>query len=489
MKPWEKYSSGRPWEKYSGGPSPASADSADKTWDDASLLSKITDFNWLTHERLKKDPSREPIEPSIGKNLAYAGNLVATGAIQGAKELASGTGNMKDVRAALAGDGKSAPQQLEEAGLPPAAAYGLGIPLQVVTDPMAGFTAPALAKALQPVADKATNVGRAIADRLRRTGVSAAVRHLRPTPAVARSLGKEGLQDVGEEALRSGAIRPFQKVESTAGRLEDLADEVGRLKGDLVENSGAMVDPQVLAGNVQKNVITPLERTTIGKGPAQAIRERVTNLVKDVGDGPVPAARIEAEKMAEQGSINWLTEPKLNSGAVRGYSSELRQAVEDAMGGDPAFLAAKKSYGNIAEGLGMASRTAGLTDGGTGLMGHIADTATAMEGIKGLATGNPVQALTPVARAISKGRVASTVATGAYGAGGLVQKAAERLTPVAQAIAARTGAAVRFPQSRPRGDQPENTPQAPRSPESLRQDLVDQQTDPAAQEELKRSQE
>lgn len=281
------------------------------------------------------------------------------------------------------------------------------------------------------------SVADAISNRLRGTAIAAAIRHLRPTPLVARQLGPEALSGVGEEALQSGAIEPFAKASTTAANMSDLLDEVGELKSDLVNQSPATIEPHDLAQRVQSNVLQPLQQTTAGKVTAAPIQGKLDALLEDLGESPVPVSRIENEKMAEQGLINWKTDPTAKIAAQQGYQSQLRQAVEDAVN-NPQFNAAKQSYGNLKEGAGMAARTAGLTDSGTGLMGHIGDTAAMMEGIQGLASANPFQALTPVARALTKGRVASTLATGAWGASKALANNPNALNPVAQAITART---------------------------------------------------
>jgi hypothetical protein len=81
-----------------------------------------------------------PIEPSIAQNLGYLGGVASTGLIQGAKALA-GKGSMDDMKEAIAGRAKSAPQQLQESGVSPTMSYVAGIPLQIATDPMAEFSA------------------------------------------------------------------------------------------------------------------------------------------------------------------------------------------------------------------------------------------------------------------------------------------------------------------------------------------------------------
>lgn len=463
-----------------------------------------------------------------------------------------------------------------------------------------------------------TPVGKAIASRLKDTAIGATIRHLRPTPTVSRGLGREGMKDVAQEALDSGAIRPFQKVGDTAENLSNLAQEAGAVKGDIVNASGAKINPLDVAQRFENEVISPLRGTAENESIVKALEGKkaaflekyasgykeggrapgtpttITRSSKFVPQEPTPIpqetgtyptympgeipklatkkgmsaaqieaakaprsveqvrstfhpdqvvsrdpltgggnfrrevhpvigastgpvenaetlaaslpfkterglpvkevirrrlegvpnasmtpAQLEAEKVAVNNNINWKTEPSSSTGGKMGWSGVLKRSTEDVLQDSPAFLASKRAYGNLKEGTNMASRTAGLTDAGTGLMGHMGDVAAAHSGISSLLSGNPAGLAVPVARSLTKGRIASTIATGANAMSKGVQGMTDRFAnPVANAIAQRVGQS-----QAPRGEQSHKTPAA------LHEDYVKQQTDHDAQDELKRSQE
>lgn len=242
-----------------------------------------------------------------------------------------------------------------------------------------------------------------------------AIKHLRPTAATAANLGSERLGQIGQEALDSGAIKAGSKIGATAERLRNLSDEVGALKGDIVNQSDAHLDPTQIADRFDKEVIEPLRGTAENQSVVQALEAKKQSFLDQYtpeeapADGAAPdmtPAQVEAEKTAVQGNINYNTDPSVKVQGMKGWASVLRQSGEDAIS-DPAFIPAKQSYGNLESAQGMAERTAGLVDGGTGLLGHIGDTAANTMGIGGAVAGHPASLAIPVARSLTKGRVAS----------------------------------------------------------------------------------
>jgi hypothetical protein len=330
-----------------------------------------------------------------------------------------------------------------------------------------------------------------------------AVKHLRPTPAVARDLGPEGLHAIGREALDSGAIGFGSKAETTAANLSDLLQEVGQVKGDIVEAAQGGVDPMLIADRVRKEVIAPLRQTAEGQTVASKIEQKLDTFLSQyapsegltkpvwvgkagedivektpgtwvstyspettfhdpsglssgiveqatpgkftqmpggsevVGQGPgslqkygggqpphydylnprppdpmMTPQQLEAEKMAVQNNINWKGDPKAATGASMDYARILRQESENAIS-DAGFVPAKQSYGNLIDAKKMADRTAGLTDGGNGLIGHMYDLTAGNIAAEGLLHGNPAGLAVGGARALTKGRVHSALAVGA----------------------------------------------------------------------------
>lgn len=232
---------------------------------------------------------------------------------------------------------------------------------------------------------------------------SLALKHLRPTPALRRELGKEGALDVAREARNAGAIKFATKAEDTALRLADAKDAVGEALGDIVGNANGKVDTQKVVDNITKKVSNPLRETAENQPIADMVEKKAAGLLKKYG-GTMTPAQIEAEKSAVQKNINYLS-TKTEMGARKAYGSALREAGEQAIS-DPNFVRTKEAYGNLKNALKMADRTGSLTDGG-GLMGHITDVGIGTEAARELSHGNPIGLALGAARAATKGRLAS----------------------------------------------------------------------------------
>lgn len=347
-------------------------------------------------------PGHEPIEPSVGQNLGYAGGVLSTGAIQGAKELAAGTGSMSDFTDALKGNAKGAPQQLEESGFSPLAAYGVGIPLQIATDPLADFSSAPTRAAAGELADKvqtgAENVGDYISNRLAHGAENLAVNHLRPTAAMRAKLGPQGLQSAAREALDSGSIEAGSKASTTAQNLSDRLDEVGAVKGDIVDASDATINPSDIANQVHDQVVSPLLQTSETAPIAENIENKAEGLLKQYPGNSMTPAQLEAEKMAVQSNINYKVDPSAAIQAKESYARVLKQGVENAVT-DPNFIPAKQSWQNLNNAQQMAERTANVSHGG------LLDTGL---GLSAVAHTNPVTLAAAGARALTKGRLSST---------------------------------------------------------------------------------
>jgi hypothetical protein len=422
----------------------------------------------------------------------------------------------------------------------------------------------AIGKVLSPVAD-------AISKRLKGTGVEAAKLHLRPTAGMKGAIGEQGLDDAAEESLKAGAIQPFSKAKTTAQNLDNLAEELGAVKGDIVNNSTAKIDPTEVAATAHNRIVKPMlsnsETEAAGEAMARRLegfvdkyapegqatpgrpttitrhsqfipKEPVTDFsagygetttipdatglvdaqvgepvthyripeasppyatdprtglpVKQLverrieGNAPVAAPsmsveQLDAVKQAAQAKNNYMaTSPQAvaRQQAGRDWANVVKEAVEKA---EPDVIPANRALHNIYNAQDMAGRTANHANNGGGLMGHMTDVGVGMNAVHDAAQGRILGPTMAVARAISKGRVSSTLAAGAYGAGSALEQAgAKAVNPIAQAISSRLG------YSSPRENQPQSTP---KDPASIRQTLIDQQTSPAAQQALKDSQE
>lgn len=245
----------------------------------------------------------------------------------------------------------------------------------------------------------------------------ATIRHLRPTPKTAQRLGPEGLKGVAQEVRATGAVKPFQKVDQTAANLETLLDEVGAVKGGIVEASDKVINPHDVIKEID-DLIAQHSQTAQGMETIVPMLERKrAAFLRQYGTGDgiaapsMSAKQLEAEKMAVQDAINYKADSKPVTRAQRDYAGTLQRSAEGLID-HPEFVRSKQSFGNIAEASDMANRTAGLTDGG-GLMGHITDNAIGAGLADELINLNPAAALTMGARGLTKGRVASTVSHGA----------------------------------------------------------------------------
>lgn len=244
--------------------------------------------------------------------------------------------------------------------------------------------------------------------------------HLRPTAQTARALGPERMNEIVQTAIDTGAIRPGAKIASTAERLGDLEQEIGRLKGDIVRESSGKVNPRAPYERLQKEVVEPLQQTAetapiaetmVGKGKGFLEKYAPETATEGVEAAkPIAANRIEAEKMAVQDSINYMTDPKAKSKAMKAWATILKEETEKGVeaAGTKGFKESKAAYGNIAAGKKMAERTAGLSPGG-GLLHHISDVGAGVAAVGAAATHNPILATTIIlGRLAVKGRIAST---------------------------------------------------------------------------------
>lgn len=285
------------------------------------------------------------------------------------------------------------------------------------------------------------------------------VEHLRPTPKVARVLGPDRLKDVGREVLDSGAVTFGAKATDTAAKLSEQRQLLGKAIGDILENSEGKVNLADLASNIEKNVIEPIAgqaanqkivdglkgdtqnliKTYVDKMMASDEKNRIMRQVLDSVDGDMNKAlpifyqkaakaidlspqQLELEKRAINKGINYLTDPKAAQEAKMGLASTIKEASEGAVN-NPMFQALKDRFGKTAEAQAMAERTAGLTDSGTGLLGHLWDMGVDNAAFNAVMHGEPITGgLLAGGRALTKGKVNSAIGVTADQASKLLQK-------------------------------------------------------------------
>lgn len=285
------------------------------------------------------------------------------------------------------------------------------------------------------------------------------VEHLRPTPKVARVLGPDRLKEVGREVLDSGAVSFGSKATDTAAKLGEQRQLLGKAIGDVLENSEGKVNLAELAGNIEKSVIEPIAGQAANQKIVDGLRGDTQNLVKtyvdkmmssdeknrimrqvlDSVDGDQAKAlpifyqkaakaidltpqQLELEKRAINKGINYLTDPKAAQEAKMGFANTIKDASEGAVN-NPLFQKLKSSFGKTAEAQAMAERTAGLTDSGTGLLGHLWDMGVDNAAFNAVMHGEPITGgLLAGGRALTKGKINSALGVTADQASKLLQK-------------------------------------------------------------------
>lgn len=276
---------------------------------------------------------------------------------------------------------------------------------------------PALEKAIPAAAGKAS-------EWLDDLSNSATKMHLRPTAQTARAIGPEGLDEIAQAVRQSGAMKFGSKVGDTAENLAGLKSEIGQQLGSQrsqIASSGAGVRPEDV-----ENAISSAGESVNKTGANQGAENRIKGIADDVMNKSAPnyqnmgEQQIPFDKLGEigtelQGNINYQTEGKAFNKGMRGAAANIRGVEAGAAPTfeGPLFRSQMDRYSNIADASKMANRTAGLADGGNGLMGQIADVGAFSTGANAIMHGNPWGAAVIGARALTKGRVASSVAVGA----------------------------------------------------------------------------
>jgi hypothetical protein len=422
------------------------ASNSEEDWEDAPSQAAPSSFMGINYDPSKNDfknkgllktlwdeftKTQDPSAHAMMQSITYPGGLVSDAGIEALKRFTGHDGLGKDEwMKALAGNATPATEQLKDAGYGPLAQYGLGIPYGVATDPLASVGGSAL---------------RGSEDALRDAALSATERHLRPTPRVAQAIGPEGMKDIASTVLDSGAMKPFSKAEQTAAKLENLKDESGALMEDMINSSKGTANPVDIANRFENEIIAPLrdvsgQENLIGRlekqkndflakyAPAvltpqeqamvDTLPSELQNQVKDSlleakapggQKGPMNASQLEKQKRIEQHDINYYTDSNLRQKAQKDWARLLKEEGEKVVG-DPAFTPAKKTYGNAAAAQDMLDRTAALTNGGTGLLGHLTDLGVAMPAIESLANGHVAGVPLVALRQFLKGRMASGTA-------------------------------------------------------------------------------
>lgn len=349
----------------------------------------------------EKNPEQDPEAKAMLQTFGYLSGLGSTGAIQAARYISGNNAKdqsksgLDEIKSALQGMATPATNQLQKYfGLSPNAADAVSLPVTALTDPLASMFS------VNPEASLAN------------TAENLTIKHLRPTPKLAQSLGPQRLKDIARESLDSGSVKFGNRAEDTATALSNAKENVGASIGDILDNANGKVDPKSIANEIDNQVIAPLKQTAANRGAAAVIENEKNAFLNQYGANDsnmsqMTAPQLEMEKRAVQNNINYITDPKAKQQAMMDYASLLRKKSEELIN-NPEFIPNKRAYGNLSSAEQMASRTAGLTNGGTGLTGSLADLGVNLEALQELANGNPAGIPLVAARAMTKGRMASS---------------------------------------------------------------------------------
>ena len=394
-------------------------------------------------------PGHEPIEPSIGQALSYPAGVVSTGVIQGAKQALNGTGSMEDFKQALQGNAKSAPQQLQESGMSPVASYAAGIPLQIATDPFASF--------LSMKGRGAADVPSYISQRLRDKAGRMAEKATAGTPKQLSEIPP----GTGNLMLDKDIVRPLSGpmdiVNNAQNAIEEAYSKAPLSQADIGPAPASIRKEEILKGLDDKiGEFAKDESKANIVGQLQKIRDSAaSDLVPDERN----LSAVEQIKKNFANRENWDNPfsgqaPKTASGVYRDLVEQKAAQYSPELGQQ--YTEAKKLY----QALNPAIEAA---EGGAAR--QAARSPVTLKDITSMAAAGPKGIIAQ--RILTSPRLQST---GAW-ALNKASKVAPNNSTVASIIASRAASSQ------------------PKVPEQLRQDFLNQQTSPSAQDELKKSQE
>ena len=84
------------------------------------------------------------------------------------------------------------------------------------------------------------------------------LKHIRPTPSVARVTGKEKLDQIAEELKNRGLVKLGANADDTLSRVQGELEQLGKIKGGIVSESKTKLNPVQVAKRFDDEVISPL---------------------------------------------------------------------------------------------------------------------------------------------------------------------------------------------------------------------------------------
>lgn len=185
----------------------------------------------------------------------------------------------------------------------------------------------------------------------------------------ARILGQEGIDEMGEELLKRGAVRFGDSAESLANRLGPIREKAGQEVGDAVAGLDASraqqgivgLDRAALVAKLRREVLAPLQRFPAQRGIAQRIAEEIDQIEAFEAGKPLTYGAMEALKrsMDDLAKFDQATPAPVTRafqhlrGALGGHTEDAARAMDPARAAQ--FTAAKESFGNLAPAEKIAS--------------------------------------------------------------------------------------------------------------------------------------
>lgn len=284
------------------------------------------------------------------------------------------------------------------------------------------------------------------------------------TPLAAR---KEIPEAVVNQALDTGAIRPFGTVTGTAERLATQADELGAQYGQILkelEAQGVTGPNAVILAKRIASEAAAADKVSLGSVRPKMLRDMAEELPTKVDPTPFASKRLglmQAEEIKRglqseaKREYDKITRQMTTAGETKkDMASIMRQAIEDEVSSQAAkapdaaaqFMPVKSRLANTLSALRVAEE-------GSARAARRAPPSIVPPLVVGSMTGSPGAGIATLLARLGDRRVASTVASAARGASKAAGKVAgANLTPTQQAEAeslAALIAALRSPRSLP----------------------------------------
>lgn len=225
--------------------------------------------------------------------------------------------------------GENVAEELGRRQVNPKLAATAGFATQLLSNPLT--YAPA-GGAVRPMVD------------LNKLAIPAGRRSLGFGKGVLKRIGKERANEVAQEMLEQGVMKPFSSSESMLSRVDDVAESSGKMIGEgmaALDKAGIKsIDP----GKIAQNVYSSLKPSYRGGAyeAQQKIAEEIRDTILAHGKGPIDfkSAQTLKETLQDLGKFESSTNA-LKAAMFRKASSAIRKALEDAVDSAEKSLSSK----------------------------------------------------------------------------------------------------------------------------------------------------